>query len=221
MRDWGPAEFDVSHNLRFNAMYRLPNLGGSGGVAAALLKGWGLGGILSLQTGYPVYSTMSFNRSRSNRLGGQLVRDRPDLAPGVKASDITSGVSRGCGTGPGAIAAGTPLGDRWRWYDPCAFTLPLPGYLGNAGRHIVRGPGLANVDFSLRKDTPLRFLGESGQLEFRAEFFNIFNRVNFQDPSAVVFAGRAPVENPLVTAGQITTTRTTARQVQLALKVVF
>ncbi|OFV93566.1 MAG: hypothetical protein A3H28_03380 [Acidobacteria bacterium RIFCSPLOWO2_02_FULL_61_28] len=221
MRDWGPAEFDVSHNWRFNAMYRLPDRGGSGGVAAALLNGWGLGGILSLQTGYPVYATMSFNRSRSNRLGGQLVRDRPDLAPGVKTSEITSGVSRGCGTGTGAIAAGTALGDRWRWYDPCAFTLPLPGYLGNAGRHIVRGPGLANVDFSLRKDTPLRFLGESGQLEFRAEFFNIFNRVNFQDPSASVFAGRAAAENPLATAGRITATRTTARQVQLALRLSF
>ena len=116
---------------------------------------------------------------------------------------------------------GTRLGDPWRWFDPCAFALPTPGYLGNAGRNIIRGPGLANLDFSLRKDTPLRFLGEGGQLEFRAEIFNILNRVNFSEPSGGVYAGRAAVENPLATAGRITSTRTNSRQIQLALKIIF
>ena len=219
--DWGVAEFDVAHNWRFNALYRLPDLVPAGGVPGALLNGWAVTGILSLQAGYPIRPGLGVNRSRSNSYGGTLFEDRPDLAPGVKVADITQGVSRGCGTGTGAIPAGTPVGTKDRWFDPCAFTLPTPGFLGNAGRNIIRGPGLANLDFSLRKDTALRFLGESGQLEFRTEIFNILNRVNFSNPPSNVYAGRALVENPLATAGRITTTRTTARQVQLALKIIF
>ena len=230
--DRGLAEFDVAHNWRFNAMYRVPQMARAGNVLVTLLNGWGLSGILSLQTGYPTVQRLVNNRSRSGVLGGANPIDRPDLVPGVKVADITQGVSRGCGTGPGAIPAGTPLGTPERWFDPCAFTLQAPGFLGNAGRNIVRGPGLANLDFSLTKGTPLRFLGESGQLEFRAEFFNILNRVSFSDPGIgtgaatanPIFAGAAPVgvaENPLPTAGQITATRTNARQIQFALKLLF
>ena len=179
-----------------------------------------MSGILSLQTGYPVSPGLTSNRSRSMVRGGTGT-DRPDLAPGVKVANITQGVSRGCGTGTGAIAGGTPVGTPQRWFDPCAFTLQQPGFLGTAGRNIVRTPGLATVDFSLLKDFPLRFLGESGQLEFRAEIFNILNRVNFFEPSSSVFAGSAPVENPLATAGRIATTRNTSRQIQFALKLLF
>ena len=218
--DRGLAEFDVRHNWQFNALYRLPDLVPAGGVPGNLLNGWGMKAILSLNTGYPVNPTLSYNRSRSLNWGGVSL-DRPDLAPGVQVADITQGVSRGCGTGTGAIAAGTPLGDRWRWFDPCAFTLSTPGYLGTAGRNIIPGPGLANLDFSLTKDTPLRFLGESGKLEFRAEIFNILNRTNFFNPAGAVYSGRAAVENPLATVGRISSTRTTSRQIQLALKILF
>ncbi|OFW34684.1 MAG: hypothetical protein A3J28_02440 [Acidobacteria bacterium RIFCSPLOWO2_12_FULL_60_22] len=219
--DRGVAAFNAAHNWRFNTIYRLPELVRAGGVLGTLLNGWGMSGILSLQTGYPINPRVVANRSRSRVLTGTDVRDRPDLAPGIQVADITQGVSRGCGTGAGIIPAGTAVGTKDRWYDPCGFTLPTPGFLGTAGRNILRGPGLANLDFSLRKDTPLGFLGESGQLEFRAEIFNILNRVNFSEPSSSVFAGSAPVENPLATAGRITATRTTARQVQLALRLSF
>ncbi|OFV93010.1 MAG: hypothetical protein A3H28_13180 [Acidobacteria bacterium RIFCSPLOWO2_02_FULL_61_28] len=219
--DRGPAEYDVRHNLRFNAIYRLPELVSSGGVAGSLLNGWAMSGILSLNTGLPLNPQLAANRSRSNVLSGGTVVDRPDLVPGGKIADTMQGVSRGCGTGPGSIPAGTPVGTPERWYDPCAFTLPLPGYLGNAGRNILRVPGVANLDFSLLKDFPLRFLGESGKLEFRAEFFNILNRANFYAPSNAVFGGRAPTENPQATAGRITETRATSRQIQFALKIIF
>ena len=89
---------------------------------------------------------------------------------------------------------GTRLGDPWRWFDPCAFALPTPGYLGNAGRNIIRGPGLANLDFSLTKGSRLRFLGESGQLEFRAEIFNILNRVKAVEEVVAIYCATA---NPI------------------------
>ena len=58
-------------------------------------------------------------------------------------------------------------------------------------------------------------------MEFRAEFFNILNRANFNAPANDVFAGRAPAENPAGNAGQIIDTRTTSRQIQFALKILF
>jgi len=133
------------------------------------------------------------------------------------------------------VAAGQKLGTRTLWFDPCAFALQPAGFLGTAGRNILRGPGLANLDFSLSKDTPLRFLGESGKLEFRADFFNILNIVNFATPglggganigstansAGVIFAGRADGELPLPTVGLITNTITASRQIQLSLRVQF
>ena len=72
------------------------------------------------------------------------------------------------------------------------------------------------------KDTALGFLGESGKLEFRAEFFNLLNRVNFATPDRIVYAGRLDQEAPLPTAGRINSTgASTSRQIQFALKLLF
>jgi hypothetical protein len=91
---------------------------------------------------------------------------------------------------------------------------------------MLRGPGLGEWNFSLVKDTALRFLGEQGSLQFRAEFFNILNRANFSTPLGVTFTGTPTSvggysQAPLSTAGQITATSTTSRQIQLALRVMF
>ena len=98
------------------------------------------------------------------------------------------------------------------------------GFLGNAGRNILNGPGFADMDISLVKDTTLKFLGESGKLQFRSEFFNILNHANFALPSSrVAYTGTASdvTENPLSTAGTITATISTSRQIQFALKIIF
>jgi hypothetical protein len=141
------------------------------------------------------------------------------------------------------------LGNATHWFNPLMFTVapmvPCPGgpfagqtcgTLGNAPRGLLRGPGLGTWDFSLVKDTALPFLGEAGSLQFRAEFFNILNHANFSMPNGNVFSGStgtivagsttaanvgAYSQPFLSTAGQITTTTTTSRQIQLALKVIF
>jgi len=124
------------------------------------------------------------------------------------------------------------------WFDPCAFTIPGDGFLGHAGRNIVRGPGLTHVDFSMGKDTALSMLGESGKLEFRAEFFNVFNHANFASPeiglgdtpsaalvfpgSANEFAGGVLIPQPrLPSVGKILKTSTSSRQIQFSLKLLF
>lgn len=91
------------------------------------------------------------------------------------------------------------------------------GYLGTAGRDIVTGPGLSNLDISFIKATPIRKLGESGKLEFRAELFNLLNHPNLGMPNNTIFNGT----NRIAAAGLITNTATKSRQIQLALRLLF
>ena len=115
------------------------------------------------------------------------------------------------------------------WLDPCAFTLGPAGTLGDIGRDSFRGPGLTDVDFSIIKDTPLKFR-EGVNLEFRVEFFNLFNHPNFITPqfsglnsASTIFSGTSTdaSEAPLPTAGVINQTSNPAREIQFALKILF
>src|SRR5581483_740462 len=117
-------------------------------------------------------------------------------------------------------------GDPNMWFNPLMFQLPQPGFLGNAGRGILRGPGLGTWNVSFNKDTNVSKLGEAGAIEFRAEFFNILNRANFSLPSGTVLTGTQTdaaglSEAPVNAVGRISTTSTSSRQIQLALKLIF
>jgi hypothetical protein len=215
--DWAPSSFDVAQNWRFNVIYHLPRTG-LRSAAGAILNGWWVSTIVSVQSGYPF--TPGIQGDRSHQVQFNQGIDHPNLVPGRSIDSITNGVSTGNGVNP-CPTAGEALGTPDLWFDPCAFGLQPAGFLGNAGRSILRGPGLANLDFSAVKDTRLGFLGESGNLEFRAEFFNFLNRANFGQPSRFVFAGKSTGELPLTNAGLITNTITASRQIQLALKILF
>ena len=212
--DKGLSDWNVTHSWRFSAIYHFPERSGLGRLAGSLLNGWWAGGILSTQTGLPLTTYLSAIRSRRGEAAGL---DRPNLVAGRSNENIVKGTTAGC-TG---VAAGRKLGTPNLYYDPCAFSIPLAGFLGNLGRDTLTAPGLFNLDFSVVKDTALPFLGEAGKLQFRAEIFNILNRPNFSRPAFTVFAGTADVQAPLSNAGQVTATDTKSRQVQLALKIVF
>lgn len=88
------------------------------------------------------------------------------------------------------------------------------GTWGNVGRGVLNGPGLTEFDFSLFKTIPIK---ETKTLEFRAECFNIANTANFGVPNMTVFsAGKI---SP--TAGRISATSTTSREIQFGLKLIF
>jgi hypothetical protein len=196
--DRAPAQFDARHIWRFNSIYQLPGTS-LHGAPGALLNGWQMSGILAVQSGYPFSPVLQTNVSRSGTSGGAAGIDRPDLVPGRNNSNIINGGID-------------------QYYDPLAFALPTAGFLGTAGRNILRGPGKVNLDFSLLKGTAIPKLGESGKLEFRAEFFNILNRANFDMPNNIVFNGVN--RNPA--AGQITSTGANkSRQIQFALRLLF
>jgi hypothetical protein len=106
------------------------------------------------------------------------------------------------------------LGSPNQWFNPNAFSLPQAGTFGNLGRGVFSGPGLAEVDASIFKTTAIN---ERTNLQFRAEFFNVLNHANFGTPNATVFSNGAISPS----AGLITTTATTSRQIQFGLKLIF
>jgi hypothetical protein len=103
-----------------------------------------------------------------------------------------------------------------QYFNPNAFVQPLPGSYGNVGRNTLPGPHLYETDLSVAKQFSFR---ERWKLQFRAEFFNLFNHTNFNTPNPVVYA--AATGGPSPTAGVITSTATTSRQAQLGLKLLW
>jgi hypothetical protein len=196
-RDWGPAALDVRHQSTLSLHYELPFGAGQrwlprrSGAVSKMVSGWQVNSITTLLSGFPFTPLVGSNRSGN---GDTRNPDRPDWNPAFTGKVIT--------------------GNPNRWFNPDAFLLPTPGTFGNVGRGVLRGPGLATVDFSLLKNTRL---SERFSLQFRAEAFNLLNRANFRTPNTTVFQGTGP--NP--SAGLISATTTTARQLQGALKLIF
>jgi hypothetical protein len=155
--------------------------------------GWTVNTIVTLQGGFPFTPQLSYNPSNNGDTRNPV---RPFVNPAFS----------------GPIILGTPA----QWFNPAAFLAPpsASGFYGNLGRDTLEGPGLATWDLSLLKDTHLR---EKLNLQFRAELFNLLNRANFNTPNAVTFTptGVSP------TAGVITSTSTTSRQVQFGLKLLW
>jgi hypothetical protein len=200
--DWGRGSFDVRHIGVANVTYALPiGRGGrffsnGGGVTNRLISGWTVNSIVTLQTGFPFSPQLSYNPSNNGDTRNPV---RPFANPAFS----------------GPLIIGSPS----KWFDPHAFLAPgnIPangGFYGNVGRDTLVGPGLATWDFSALKDTQIT---ERLNIQFRAEIFNLLNRANFNLPYAVVFTptGVSP------TAGAITSTSTTSRQVQFGLKLLW
>jgi hypothetical protein len=200
----GFSDFHAEHNWVLNAVWQLPDSGLTG-LMAALADGWQVSGIVRMRSGSPVTPFLASNRSRSvwsPSLGPGTGFDRPSYAPG---------------RGPDNAVIGDPN----QWFDPAAFVLPAPGTFGNVGRNELIGPDLRTVDAAFTRLIPWSRLGSAGRIELRLEVFNLFNRANFGPPALVAFSGTLPTEAPLSSFGQIRSTITSARQVQLGARVVF
>ena len=212
--EYSLSGYDQRQTFVFNSSYLMPwdHLLTSG-LAKAAFGGWAIRGIFSYGSGLPFNIGSGFNNSRN---GDPNQPDRPNLALGASNNPI-EGVTAGCTNPNGSVAipAGQQLRTPGRWFDPCAFDLPAAGFYGNLGRLTVTQPGLVNVDFTILKTTTIT---EEKKLEFRAEFFNVFNHANFGLPTAAAFnSSRARSGN----AGRITSTKTDNRQIQLGMKLIF
>ncbi len=200
----GPSDFDIRHNLVANATWDLPWGCGLTGPAGAVLGGWRVSAIGTYRSGYPLTVFVQNNRSRSQwqpSLGPGIGRDRPSYAPGFNADNAVTG---------------NPA----QWFNPQAFALQPAGTFGNTGCGDFRGPDLRVVDVALTKETVLP-MGQGNRLEVRLDVFNVFNRANFGVPNLTAFAGAADGEAPLGSFGRIRNTVTSARQMQLGLRLRF
>jgi hypothetical protein len=201
----GPSDFAAEHNWVLNASWDLPWGSSLTGVSGVLLAGWRLSGIVNVRSGYPLTVFVQNNRSRSlwqPSLGPGIGRDRPSYAPGF---------------GPDNAVTGNPE----QWFNPQAFVLQPAGTFGNTGRGDFTGPDLRTVDLAFSKDSRLPFGGREGRLEVRIEVFNLFNRANFGIPNLIAFAGAADGEAVVGNFGRIRNTVTSARQMQLGVRVRF
>ncbi|HZT30514.1 MAG TPA: carboxypeptidase regulatory-like domain-containing protein [Bryobacteraceae bacterium] len=201
--------FDVTHNLVASWLYALPAPPGlKHGVGYQVFGGWQINGIWTIHTGLP------FTVSQGNTLNTISSPVRPDrLATGTLSNPTIN-----------------------QWFNPNAFqvvtcqstALANLCHYGNAGNGILTGPSFHNLDFSLFKNFPIH---ESMKLQFRAEFFNVFNSPNFNPPNSSLNAspaflpsgpgGAFPSQIVAQGPGQITSLAAPMRQVQFALKFLF
>lgn len=191
------SSFDSRQRLTISYVYDIPMgkghpfLGNLNGFADKLVAGWGINGVTTFQKGFPLGLTSTPNNTGFNT----------GLRPNVVA---------GCQKDVSGSAQSKILG----WFNTACFTAPAIYTFGNEGRTdpSLRGPGIANYDFSIFKYTTIT---EKIKMEFRAEAFNLMNRVQFGSPNL----GQTTAANN--TFGQITTQQNTPRLMQMALRLRF
>ena len=196
--DRGLASQDVRHRFVASYVYELPAGKGrrflnQGGVVDAVLGGWSMNGVTTFQAGNPILITQACNRANTD-VGGM----RPDVVGNPK------------------LDTGRPSGELVsQFFNTAAFASYCPGpdgpfNFGNAGRNIVIGPGVNVWDFGLYKE--FRLKGEHKRLQFRSEFFNLFNHPIFGQPGGT--AGTPQF-------GVIGGTALDPREIQFALKLYY
>jgi len=187
----GSSDFDCRLVFAANFTWDLPGVQARG--FRPVLSGWSLDGLMQAQSGNPFNPTVGFDNA--HLLGNGDSGQRPNLV----AID-------------GPIITGNPA----QYFNPLAFSLPPSGYLGDVGRNVFTGPGLVIVSLALERE----FLkSERRALRIRAEAFNVANHPNFQVPSGIGLFDSTGAR--LGTAGQITATTTSSRQMQLSARYSF
>ena len=194
--------WDVRQVFNGNLVYQLPFGRGKQfvnqpGIWSDIVGSWEVTSMVVARTGFPVNVTV--DRSSSDVPDGNTNNQRPDLVPGVSL------------TPPG----GSTIAE---WINPAAFVAPAAGTFGNAPRDLARGPGAWQIDMGLGKHIPLT---ERVRLEFRAEFFNIFNHPQYGLPQADFSAGPGVFGSIIssVNTGPVGTG--TPRQIQFMLRLGF
>jgi hypothetical protein len=169
----GPSNFDTRHRFTAAFSYDVPKLVGPGWLA----HGWQLNTIVTAQSGRPVPIVSTSDTSGIGSSTPANFHQRPNMYPGVDPT-VSNWQSAPDSTG---------------YLNPAAFIQPAVGTFGTQQRNSIYGPHFWNVDFSLAKNTRI---SERVGLQFRAEFFNIFNHPNFALPNFFVTPGYVDLGTP-------------------------
>ena len=228
-----PSDFNVGRTLVINGTWEVPTPKSWTGPSKWALDGWQLGVIFNASDGVPFTPTWGTGSDPSNtnsgddwafpaRLGGAgcktLTRPgHPEAYIKTECFSVPTAPNRAfwdqyCNPLPPSL--GSPV-------DPNS--LRCFNLRGNAGRNIIVGPGLTNLDFSVFKNNRFPRISESFNVQFRAEIFNILNHANFAPPitpdNTDIFDGTGAVQTGV--AGLLSRTTTTAREIQFAIKVIW
>ena len=226
----GLSDFNVGRTLVVNGTWEVPTPKSLAAPAQWALGGWELGLIFTASDGVPFTATWGTGSDPANTNSGDDWAFPNRLGgPGCKTltnpGNPTNYIKTQCFAVPTA-----PDMAFWNQYcdpmppsvgGPVAFPLCF-NLRGNAGRNILIGPGVTSLDFSLFKNNYIKRISERFNIQFRAEIFNILNHANFAPPSTPtnsdIFDGSG---SPNTVAGALTSTTTTAREIQFAVKVIF
>lgn len=184
---YGPSDFNATHIGSVSWLWQLPDLKSHNGFVRSVAGGWQLNGLISARSGFPINPLVGSDRALSG-----TNNQRPEVA--------------GNPVLPGGRSTASQVNE---WFNPAAFALPALGSFGNAGRNSLVGPGAFDTNAAVFKDFALPFR-EKMKLQFRSEFFNLFNNVNFNNPNATL----GPKMGRITSAGD-------ARVIQFALKLLF
>lgn len=193
----GVSDFNVGRVGVIYGLWQLPKTSTPLGLLRALANGWQMGGIFAISDGMPFTPLISGDAAGENN---STPYDVPNRVIGSACTHLTN--------------PGNPS----QYINLACYSFPEPAnLLGNAGRNSLNGPGLVELDCSLTRNFNMRLFSESVKLQFRAEAFNLANRPNFEPPVAnnALYNSSG---TPIASAGLITSTATTARQVQLAVR---
>jgi Carboxypeptidase regulatory-like domain/TonB dependent receptor len=193
-----PSDFDRPHRFVVSFTYDLPGYK-ENAMLRSLTSNWEFAGILTVQSGTPLDIVDS--------LGGALFGGSNSSTGIISRASFAPGATAGTAEGHGSVESRLN-----QFFNKNAFVPAADGLFGDLGRNILRGPNERNVDFSFLRRFPLKWMERSTMVEFRAEFFNVFNFVNFANPVTDIEAG---------TFGQIQNTSTSPRIIQFALKYNF
>jgi Carboxypeptidase regulatory-like domain len=193
--DKAHSEITPKHELTASTVYSVPVGRGQRfgsdfhGPTQVLLGNWQVNAIARISSGFPLFIS-TVNNSGTALGGNRPGQGRPDQV---------------CG---GGLSSGQSIN---HFFNTSCFVEAAPGTLGNANRAPLFGPDFVNFDFSAFKDIPLPYR-EGMKIQFRSEFFNIFNHAQFAQPGSFL-------QSP--DFGQITSTVGNPRLIQFALKVIF
>jgi len=214
--DWALSQINLNNNFTASVIYDLPfgkgkKFGNSwNAVTNTLLGNWQVTVIEKITSGFPVFiiDTNPLSGASLINIGTAAPAGRPNLIS--NPFQVGAGANATCNSLP-ASRIPTKLSGKGYWFNPCAFEAPPVGELGDASRAPLSGPDFVNTDFSVIKQFTLPW--ENIGLNFRAEFFNLFNHAQFGLPAADI---NAPGQ-----FGQISSTVNNPRLIQFGLKLTF
>jgi hypothetical protein len=221
--DRGLSDFNISHTGVVAGTWQVPTLRSASGPVQWASDGWELSAIFKAHTGTPFTPTLGtdgdplgLNSSDPwdypSRLGGSGCKSL------VNPGNVNHYIKTECFSLPAAPSQAYYT----QYCDPSLAYPTCINLRGNAGRNILPGPGLANLDASLVKNNRISRISDSLNLQFRAEIFNLANRANFQVP---ILPDNTDLYDstgaPSPAAGLLTSTTTNSRQIQLGLKLIW